>query len=152
MSEVAVVAPKRILVTDDDSSILRLVTAILRRADYDVDMAGSGRDALEKIALTQYDVVVLDLMMPDVSGFDVLAQLQVRDPQLRSVVVMSAASKDVITNAVSPNVFATLRKPFEIDELIATIGACIATRDRPIELGIDAIQNSAYAGEQVAHA
>lgn len=126
MSEVAVTAQKRILVTDDDPAILRLVTAVLRRANYEVDTAAGGRDALEKIDLTQYDVVVLDLMMPEVSGFDVLARLQVRGPQRKFVIIMSAASHDVVANAVSKNVFAALRKPFEIDKMLATVRACIA--------------------------
>jgi len=126
VSEVAVTARKRILVTDDDPSIRRLVTTILKRANYEVDTATGGREALDKIDLTRYDVIVLDLMMPDVSGFEVLARLQVRESQPRFVVVMSAASHDIVANAVGCNVFAALRKPFEIDEMLATVRACIA--------------------------
>ncbi len=122
----AVVAPKRILVADDDPSILRLVTTILKRADFAVDTAASGSDALDKIGLTQYDVVMLDLMMPGVSGFDVLARLPARGSQPKFVVIMSAAPNDVIANAVTLNVFAALRKPFEIEEMVTTVRACIA--------------------------
>jgi DNA-binding response OmpR family regulator len=125
MSEIADMTPKRILVTDDDASIRRLVTAILRRVHYQVDIATGGRDALEKIDRTRYDVVLLDLMMPDVSGFDVLAQLQVRDPDRRFVIIMSAAAH-AVASTVGLNVFAALRKPFQIADLIATVGACIA--------------------------
>jgi DNA-binding response OmpR family regulator len=126
MSEVATKGPKRILVTDDDPAIRTLVATILRRADYDVDTATSGRDALEKIGLANYDVVMLDLMMPELSGFDVLAHLRSRDPQRKFVVVMSAASGDMVASSVGGNVFAALRKPFAIDEMIATVRACIA--------------------------
>ena len=125
-----VVAPKRILVADDDPSILRLVEAILTRANYVVDTATDGRDALAKIERTRYDVVMLDLMMPEVSGFDVLARLPVRRPQPRFVVIMSAATPDVIANAVSLNVFAALRKPFDLDEMITTVRACLAETQR----------------------
>ncbi len=129
MSKAAVAAKKRILVTDDDPSILRLVRAILKRADYEVDTAVNGREALEKIELTHYDVVVLDLTMPEVSGAEVLARLQVRDPKPKFVVIMSAETPDVIAkNAESMNVFAALRKPFEIGDMIATVRACIAGR------------------------
>jgi len=123
-------APKRILVADDDPSILRLVTEILKRANYEVDTAANGREALAKIERTRYDVVMLDLMMPGVSGFDVLARLPVRRPQPRFVVIMSAAPADVIANAVSLNVFAALRKPFELGEIITTVRACIAETQR----------------------
>lgn len=128
-AEPEVAARKRILVTDDDACILRLVATILRRAGYDVDTAVNGHQALEKINETDYDVVVLDLMMPELSGFEVLARLQTREGAPRYVVVMSAASQDIVTNAINRNVFAALRKPFELDELIAAVGGCIAQAD-----------------------
>jgi DNA-binding NtrC family response regulator len=127
VSEIPIRPRERILVVDDDPSILRLVTTILRRANYDVDTAVNGRVALEKISATEYAAVVLDLMMPEVSGLDVLAGLQSRDRQPGFVVIMSAASPDLIADAVNRNVFAALRKPFEIEELVETVRACIAS-------------------------
>lgn len=118
----------RVLVTEDDASILRLVTAVLTRAGYEVDTATNGCRALERIERTPYDAVVLDLMMPGSSGFDVLARLQVSDPQHKFVIIMSAASPDVLAKAAGPNVFAVLHKPFEIDELTAAVRACIAAQ------------------------
>jgi len=118
---------ERVLVAEDDASILRLVTAVLARAGYEVDTATNGFDALHKIELTPYGAVVLDLMMPGSSGFDVLARLQVTEPQHKFVIIMSAASGDVITRAVAcSNVFAVLRKPFELNDLIADVRKCIA--------------------------
>jgi DNA-binding response OmpR family regulator len=120
---------KRILVAEDDPSILRLVTAVLTRADYEVDTATNGYVALDKIALTPYDAVVLDLMMPALSGFDVLARLQAGELQHKFVILMSAASPDVVANAAaSRNVFAALHKPFEINDLTAAVRECIAAR------------------------
>lgn len=118
---------ERVLVAEDDTSILRLVTMVLKRAGHQVDTTNNGSDALRKIELTPYDAVVLDLMMPGGSGFDVLARLQVTDPQHKFVIIMSAASGDVVTKAAAcSNVFAVLRKPFELDELIVAVRACIA--------------------------
>jgi DNA-binding response OmpR family regulator len=116
----------RILVTDDDPSILCLVATILRRANYDVDTAASGREAIEKTEQTQYDAIVLDLMMPLMSGLEVLAHLAVRTRKRRFVVVMSAAPLDVIGRAAGHNVFAALQKPAAINEIVATVHACIA--------------------------
>ncbi|MEK6373019.1 MAG: response regulator [Acidobacteriota bacterium] len=118
-------ARNRILVAEDDASILRLLTAILRRAGYEVDTATNGRDAIERIERTPYDAIVLDLMMPGSSGFDVLAHLKFSDPQHKFVIIMSAASPHIVANAVSANVFAALHKPFEIDDLTAAVKACI---------------------------
>jgi DNA-binding response OmpR family regulator len=117
---------KRILVTEDDPSIRRLLATILRRASYEVDTAKNGRDALEKTKKTDYDVIVLDLMMPVMSGFEVLERLAVRTPKSRFVVIMSAAPHDTIAKAAGANVFAVLHKPSAINEVVATVGACIA--------------------------
>jgi len=117
---------KRILVTEDDPSIRKLVATILRRARYDVDTAVNGHDAIEKAKQTEYDVIVLDLMMPLMSGVEVLDRLPVRTPKPRFVVIMSAAPLDNIAQAAGTNVFATLHKPSAIEEIVATVGACIA--------------------------
>ena len=122
----AAITAKRILVVDDDPSILRLVETILKRADYEVDTAADGQEALEKIERTPYDVIVLDLMMPNVSGLDVLKRLPARGPQPKFVIIMSASPPDVVAAAVSLNVFAALRKPFELDEMMTMVRACIA--------------------------
>lgn len=115
----------RVLVTDDDPSIRLLVATILRRAQYDVDTASNGAEALRKSEGTFYDVIVLDLMMPLLSGFDVLGRLQHREGKPKFVVVMSAASQMVLSSATAPNVFATMRKPFEIDAIIDAVAACV---------------------------
>jgi DNA-binding NtrC family response regulator len=122
---------ERILVVDDDAAILRFVTILLRREHYDVDTAKGGRDALSKIELTKYDVVVLDLMMPEVNGLDVLKELAARKPQIKCVVLMSAASRFDLANSVNPNVFAALSKPFEIGALITAVRGCIEAACEP---------------------
>jgi CheY-like chemotaxis protein len=118
---------EQVLVADDDPSILLLVTRILTRAGYQVETAVNGRDALEKLAATNYPVVVLDLMMPEVSGLEVIERVAERPKAPRFVVIMSAGSPDLLEQACSSNVFATLRKPFEIDELVAAVNACATT-------------------------
>jgi DNA-binding response OmpR family regulator len=117
---------KRILVTDDDPSIRRLLAVILRRANYHVDTAANGREAIAKSERTQYDAVVLDLMMPAMDGVEVLSRLSARPRKPKFVVLMSAAPADAIMNAITPHVFATLQKPCGINDIVATVGACIA--------------------------
>jgi DNA-binding response OmpR family regulator len=124
-------APKRILAVDDDAAILGMVAAILRREHYDVDVASGGRVALSMIELNRYDVIVLDLMMPDVSGVDVLTHLHARIPGVKCVVVLSAASSFDVARALNPNVHSTLRKPFDIADLINAVRDCIDTFCNP---------------------
>jgi CheY-like chemotaxis protein len=120
---------KRILVVDDDAAILRLVATILRRELYVVDTASGGKAALALIELTQYDVVVLDLMMPEVSGLDVLRRLDLRVPQIKCVVLLSAAAPLDIASRMTPSVFAALRKPFDNVALISAVRGCIEACD-----------------------
>lgn len=129
MRDGAAATHRRVLVADDDPAILDLVRAVLKRARYDVDTAANGGEVLAKVTTTRYDVVLLDLMMPEISGFDVLERLPPRDPFLEKfVVIMSAMSPETIAKvADAENVFAALRKPFEIDVLVSTVDACIAT-------------------------
>jgi DNA-binding response OmpR family regulator len=115
---------KRILVTEDDPNILRLVATILRHAGYDVETATGGQEALTKISQTSYDALVLDLMMPDVSGFEVLARIPLRVAPF--VIVMSAAAHTVVANVVRGNVFAALHKPFDVANMVETVRACLA--------------------------
>jgi DNA-binding response OmpR family regulator len=117
---------KRVLVTDDDPSIRSLLATILRRANYHVDTAANGREAIARTERTEYDAIVLDLMMPAMSGVEVLARLNARPLKPRFVVIMSAAPPDVITKAMTSSVFAALQKPCGINEIVATVGACIA--------------------------
>lgn len=116
----------RVLVVDDDDAIRHLVAAILGRDhSYDVEIVSGGAEAISKIALHAYDAIVLDLMMPEVSGTHVLTALALRDPVTRCVVLMSAASPGEVARCVTPNVCVVLRKPFDIDALIAAVEQCI---------------------------
>lgn len=127
MSECVAAGKGRVLVADDDLSIRLLVKAVLKRARYDVDTATNGREVLEKIGAAHYDVLVLDLMMPEVSGFEVLERIAPREPFFaRFVVIMSATSPEAIAKAASEKVFTALRKPFEIADLVSMVDACIA--------------------------
>ena len=116
---------KRVLVTEDDPSIRRWLATILRRASYEVDTAANGDEAIEKTKKTHYDVIVLDLMMPVMTGFEVLSRLAIRKKKPRFVVIMSAAPHNVIAKVNDASVFAALHKPSAISDIAATVRACI---------------------------
>ena len=68
--------PKKILAVDDERHIVRLVQVNLQRAGYEVVTAYDGKEALEKVASEQPDLIVLDVMMPYMDGFEVLQNLR----------------------------------------------------------------------------
>src|SRR5688500_286813 len=125
-SDVEAKAPFRVLVVDDDSSIRRMIVAALRRGPYQFFEAPNGREALDLMRSEQPDVVVLDLMMPILSGWDVLRERQ-SDPDLRRIpVILISANRDpAIANADDQGVCAFLPKPFDIGALSALVHSCV---------------------------
>ena len=99
---------------------------VLQRHGYHVDNAGDGLEAVLKLGLNEYDVIVLDLMMPNLDGFTFLNTFATEDPgRLRKVIVTSAASPSVIRERMLREPFHLLPKPFDITELVQHVRACI---------------------------
>ena len=110
-----------VLVVDDDDAIRALVTRVLQRHQYLVEQASNGEEAMSKLRQSKFAVVVLDLMMPIMSGFDVIEQLSTESP-LQPVVVMSAASdRDFQRVSGAAVVQSVIRKPFELSELLEAV-------------------------------
>lgn len=117
---------KSVLVVDDDTSIRGMVRSVLHREGFDVEEVAGGKDAIVRMAEKSYDAVVLDVMMRDGSGHEVLHVLASTRPAVKCVVVVSAASSATIEALPDANVQAKLRKPFDIDELVRAIRLCVA--------------------------
>ncbi len=114
---------KRILVVDDDDSIRALLLTILRRRGFKVDTARNGADAAERCARCRYALVLLDLMMPVMSGYDFLDKLE-GSPVKPLVIVLTAGT---LPKQLNPHIVTgTLHKPFDIELLVDTLWACLA--------------------------
>lgn len=110
----------RVLIVDDDPVIRRLLQVNFRLAEFDVDVAGGGEEALSKMGSARPDVVVMDITMPDVDGFQVFKRMR-EDPVLQDVqvVILSARSSDTDQAAAEQlGAAAYLTKPFDPSELI----------------------------------
>lgn len=117
------------LVVEDDSSIRRLVKMVLQREGYRVEVAADGVEAVLKLGLSDYDVIVLDLMMPNLDGFSFMSTMAENDPErLRRVIVTSAASPGVIRERMRGAPFDLLPKPFNIEDLAERVRACVAAQ------------------------
>ena len=115
-----------VLVVDDDASIRKMIVAALRREGYEFFEAANGREAVDLMREQNPDVVVLDLMMPVLSGWDVLQERQ-RDAQLSRipVIVVSANRDPELAKAVDKGICAFLPKPFDIGALSAIVKSCL---------------------------
>lgn len=102
---------------------------VLQRQGYRIEAAADGLEAVIKLGVTDYDVIVLDLMMPNLDGFSFLNTLAENDPdRLRKVIVTSAASPAVIRERMRGAPYTLLPKPFDIHELLETVRSCIAAQ------------------------
>ena len=114
----------RALVVEDDPAIRRLVEKLLMRHHIKIDVAPDGRQAMEKLQNNTYSVVVLDLMVPEVNGFELIAFIKAsgwRTP----VAVVSAVSQQALTNLDLDVVKVVISKPFDVDEFTkAILGLC----------------------------
>ena len=107
-----------VLVVDDDASVRRLLKAVLTVEGHDVTLADGGREALESVKKTLPDLIVLDLMMPDLDGravFRCLESLGRRPP----VLILSAHEGDKARRELGAE--ASLSKPFDPDDLVEAV-------------------------------
>jgi DNA-binding response OmpR family regulator len=119
-----------VLVVEDDAAIRKLVSMVMTREGYKVEVAPDGVEAVLKLGLTDYDLVILDLMMPNLDGFALIEKLNEHTPErLKSIIVTSAASPAVIRERLKGIPLDVLPKPFDIKELAARVKRRLA--DRP---------------------
>jgi len=117
----------RLLVVDDDSLVRRSCRRTLEQ-DYDVQLAETGGDGLELLGTESFDLVLLDLKLPDVSGMDILQQAPDRFPDTPVIVITGYSTIKSAVEAIKMGAFDYLSKPFTPDELLAAVAK--ATRQR----------------------
>jgi PAS domain S-box-containing protein len=110
---------RSVLVVDDEPEIRDMLAEILRGADHDVTTAASGREALQRIAVQRYDIVVTDIRMPDLDGRALFQQIRERWPRLATRVVfvtgdtLTPALREFVTHSGRP----VIEKPFLPDDV-----------------------------------
>jgi two-component system OmpR family response regulator len=130
---------ERVLVVDDEPNISELVGTALRFVGYDVRVAGTAGQALAVAESFRPDLVVLDVMLPDLDGFQVSHRLRGLLPQIR-VVFLTARNQaaDAVTGLTDAGGDEYIRKPFNLDELIARVALVLrrgaATRPRRLHV------------------
>lgn len=123
MSETAKVARHRILVVDDDEHIQKSLSQYLEMEDFEVEVASSGQEALDRAALQAFDLVLLDIMMPEMDGFEVVESLRAQEATSRvPIILLTARGQDTdVLKGYHLGVSSYLTKPFNLDELVETI-------------------------------
>lgn len=119
---------KKVLIVDDELSILVPLKFLLEKNNYRVDLAQSGKDALEKISLSKPDLILLDIMLPDLDGYEIFQMIR-ENPEWDDikVIYLSAKNRDVdIAKGLNLGVDAYVTKPFSNSELLEKIRTLIS--------------------------
>ena|ERR1700760_156802 len=114
--------PCRALIVEDDPGIRRLVEKVLQRNGLEIDTAHDGRIAIEKIRTGNYSVIVLDLMLPEANGYEIIEFIK-RSGTGTPVAVVSAVSQQALTKLDPDVVKLVISKPFDVHELSKSITA-----------------------------
>ena len=115
----AQVAGKRVLVVDDDPDIRELLFTALEDEGFEVVPAGNGQEALTVIQSFRPDVIILDLMMPVMDGWQFANELRARDEEIP--LVLLSAARDLKTHAKALSAADIIEKPFDLAELLPKI-------------------------------
>jgi two-component system alkaline phosphatase synthesis response regulator PhoP/two-component system response regulator VicR len=122
--------PKKILAVDDERHIVRLVQINLQKEGYEVVTAGNGREALEKVKSEKPDLIVMDVMMPEMDGFEALENLKADEATAQiPVIMLTAKAQDAdVFSGWQKGADLYLTKPFNPSELLTFVKRIFANQ------------------------
>ena len=118
----------RILVVDDEEIVIRSCLRILSDRDYVVEAVQDGLEALRRVEENQYDVIILDIMMPKIDGMEVLQRVKETHPDIDVIMVTGLSQIDTAVRAMKLGAFDYLPKPFDPDELKLVVHRALERR------------------------
>jgi len=117
-----------ILVVDDDRSLCEGIATVLINAGYSVDKVHSGKEALAMVNKNKYALVLVDLMLPGISGIELLQQIKKQNPNITIIMITGYPSIKTAVEAIKFSAFDYLPKPFTPDELRSLVARALERR------------------------
>lgn len=111
----------RILITDDAALMRQMLGDILRREGYEVDEAESGRDCVDKVAKESYDLVTMDITMPEMDGLQTLKVIKDLKPEQRVIMVSAMGQTPMVVDAIRYGACDFVVKPFDAKAILKII-------------------------------
>jgi two-component system NtrC family response regulator len=111
----------RILVIDDDENIRKVLEVILRDQGYGVDTVSTGSEAVKKTQKNHYDLMLIDIRLPDMEGTELLTKVRDTTPKIRKVMVTGYPTLQNAVAAVNKGADAYVMKPFDVEKMLDTI-------------------------------
>jgi len=119
---------KRILHVDDELDTLKVVKIILEKEGFEVDSVESGKDALKKVDLDSYDLIILDIMMPDMSGWDLFTRIMKIKSEYRVIFLTVLDISDSRFKKLKEHgIKDYITKPFDKDELVKRVKKALSS-------------------------
>lgn len=138
MSEAAVIqriserptdaAAGSVLIVDDEAAIRESLQTLLELEGYEVESAASGEEGLTKLGAHPFDLVLLDLALPDRNGMDLLGEIRGTDPQLAVIMITAYGTVENAVRAMQSGAANFIQKPWDNDKLLADVRAAVAHR------------------------
>ena len=122
---------KLILVVDDDKSILRTFTRILQKSGFDIEVAETGKEAIEKAESRHYDLALVDIRLPDMDGTDLLAKLKKPLQNTIKIMITGFPSLETGVKALDEGADAYLVKPVKPQELLQLLEEKLKNQEDP---------------------
>jgi DNA-binding response OmpR family regulator len=119
----------KILVVDDERYVRDLLVKILTRQGHEVRGVADGETALRVLSEQDWDVVLTDVVMPGIDGFDLLRRIKGGTPGVKVIVLTGFARRQSISDFLLYGADEYLAKPFQVHELMAAVGRVLASRD-----------------------
>ena len=119
----------KILIVDDEAPLLRMVSQVLRKAGHEATVASSGQEALDLYDLTGHDLVIMDLIMPEMEGLEAIIELRKRNEDVPILAISGGGRGGMLGYLNIARTFGadeTLSKPFSIDELRMTVESLLS--------------------------
>jgi two-component system alkaline phosphatase synthesis response regulator PhoP/two-component system response regulator VicR len=143
--------PRKILAVDDERHIVRLVQINLEKEGYEVVTASTGREALEKVASENPDLIVMDVMMPEMDGFEALEKLKA-DPETANipVIMLTAKAQDAdVFSGWQKGADLYLTKPFNPAELLTFVKRILANQNMEAEATFTVDEKDTFSIEDI---
>ena len=124
---------EQILIVDDEEAIREVVSALLKAQDYRCTVCSNGRMALESFRNNSFDLVLSDIVMPEMDGLKLLAELRLADPDVPVIMVTAMHDISIALEAIRAGAYDYILKPFEKDQLYLSVRRALEHRQVVLE-------------------
>lgn len=147
----------KILIVEDDLDLSRILTKLLKTQKYSTDAAYDGEEALDFLAVSSYDLILLDVMMPKMDGFAFLREIRAQGKQIPVLMLTARDALEDRVTGLDTGADDYLVKPFEFEELLARIRALLrrhqpqvtTNRIQVADIELDLSQKQVYRGGEM---